>query len=334
MKLTIEDLDFDEFDHGIDYYMNMYLSNINNVITIEINGNRVTLSNFAKIIYDTLKTEKIYQINNLDGEERRMERKQLEIKRIDGARAFSSSQITPDFIAPTTFITEIDYILPDGIIPALEKEIVLSGRSSIDDASAYADFLYEIILQEYAYQLANRLTRVKIPKIFWVKKDEARVSFCMERLERIPKSSIYKFYKTWDPIIHKVFEYFAENHLYHLDTAYRNMYITSFDGYKKLAIIDFGEARIYETHDDEIYTTSQKTGYPIRKVSNTIKRKGVKSWMYPGEKDYIFDLENKLSLNESKVLKRARIFSYGGRTKKYGNPKKYSRSKRPLKYSL
>jgi hypothetical protein len=134
------------------------------------------------------------------------------------------------------------------------------------------------------------------------------ISFCMERLERMPKSSIYKFYKIWDPVIHTVFEYFAKNHLYHLDTGYRNMYITKDDGYKKLAIIDFGEARIYDIHNDKNYATSQKTGYPIRRVSNTIKRRGVESWMYP---------ENKVKHGHS--LEKASILSYGGRTKKKNN---------------
>ena len=332
MKLKKLSLEIDDmsgnFDMTFDNYINMYLSNINDVIKIRTSdfmkpylNETATLSKYAKFIYDILKTGETCWINTLEASIIRMETRQLEIKRIDGGRAYSSSQITPDFLSPESFITEIDYLLPDGsMVLALEKDILLSDRSSIDDASAYADFLYEITLQEYAYQLiVNTITRAKVPKIFYVKEytdnKGKHISFCMERLERIPKSSIYKFYKTWDPVIHKVFEYFAENHLYHLDTAYRNMYITKDDRHKKLVIIDFGEARIYDSHDDEIYATSQKTGYPIRRISRSIKRRGVTSWMYPeSKKDSIFDLESK-GMNEE-VLKRARIFSYGGRTKK------------------
>lgn len=96
MKLSLEIDDMvDDFDMPIDDYINMYLSNINDVIKIRtsdfmksyLNEETVTLSNYAKFIYDILKTGETCWINTLDEASIiRMETRQLEIKRIEGKR--------------------------------------------------------------------------------------------------------------------------------------------------------------------------------------------------------------------------------------------------------
>lgn len=141
----------------------------------------------------------------------------------------------------------------------------------------YAKILKEVVLQIYAENL-TRNSRVKVPEVYGVSKTEENgitfISIFMEFLEKIVIKE--KELKKWARRIPRIFEKFAKRGLYHLDTAHRNVYFTTG---KKLAIIDFGEAKNNEGYDETIFALGQPTGYPVMDERDEPELEMFKKWM-------------------------------------------------------
>jgi len=139
---------------------------------------------------------------------------------------------------------------------------------------AFFTVLYEIVSQQYAYEIIendSRLYWVKIPKIYEVRynREESteigEIVIVMEYLPKVIDTTLW-YDEIWMERVHLLFDFFEKNGLFHLDSAHRNLYFT--ENVKsndfKLALIDFGQSQITHYKDMSNYYSSQPTGYPMR----------------------------------------------------------------------
>jgi len=150
--------------------------------------------------------------------------------------------------------------------PKVCKRIGIDNNSSHFN-DLYVKILKEIVLQIYAYNLIDNSKFkkiVEVPMVYGVSKSEEEgityINIFMKYLEKIEVTNLKEKWREWNEQIKTIFEYFARNGLYHLDSGYRNVYFTT-EG--KLAIIDFGEAKNDEPNNETIFEFGQPSGYPI-----------------------------------------------------------------------
>lgn len=157
----------------------------------------------------------------------------------------------------------------------------------------------EIFMQEKAYTLIKESPKFdNIAKIPYISSYEStyndnyiNIKINMEYLPPVEKNLDI----TWANTINDIFTYLEENGIYHLDTHPGNVYITRGD---KLAIIDFGESRMYIKGLPE----------PVNIRGNGFPKKVFAKGSRDTDKEEIFEswLKNEKHYNES----------FGGKNKK------------------
>ncbi len=173
-----------------------------------------------------------------------------------------------------------EYIL---LYDKLQYDNIYKKNNNNEDIQKYLENIAnEIFMQEKAYALIknspNWDKRVAIPYIsnYESTYDDKYISIKIY-MEYLPISTPVDI--TWANTINDIFTYLEENGIYHLDTHPGNMYITSEN---KLAIIDFGESRMYIPGFPKPVNIRDK-GFPkgvfTKEPINTNKAKLFNSWL-------------------------------------------------------
>ena len=240
-----------------------YIEEFGNEISINNPQNtheEITLSLLMKNIFDKLLEDNIYIFN--------------ESKDFENPDQLQLLQTNNAYIKHTSIIIDNDTPFKPSLMSIYKFENIIIKQFNLnidvnfvyftknDYIQGFIIILCEICLQYYAFYLNNlkplhsneHINLTVIPKLYKIELTNKKINsfsndaqnlyinIYMEFLERLPDN--VKEFLFWDPIIKNTFHFFESQHLFHNDTAHRNVYWTKIDDIDKLAIIDFGESNL------------------------------------------------------------------------------------------